>query len=152
MVAESAPAVETPSPPVSEWGTRTPPAAPADLGQAVAAAQSAVEAALIRSGIDPGAPAVRDSAAFGKPDPMKSPLGGGRDDLKLIDGLRAEDELMLNGIGIFHFGQIAEWDHKEILWLENHILERGRISRENWQAQAAELIRRRAEETRQVGA
>jgi predicted flap endonuclease-1-like 5' DNA nuclease len=141
--------VETPTPaePPSEWTVRTapPPTAAAtapDVGAAVAAAQVAVEAVLAKSGLDPEA---RNDTAFGKPSGLNAPLGR-RDDLKQINGLRQEDESMLNGIGVFHFDQIAEWDQKEILWLENHLFERGRIAREGWQAQAAELMRTRADD------
>ena len=48
---------------------------------------------------------------------------------------------MLNNMGIYHFDQIAAWDQKEVLWLENHAFARGRVGREDWQAQAQELLR-----------
>ena len=50
------------------------------------------------------------------------------------------DESMLNNLGIYHFDQIAAWDQKEVLWLENHAFARGRIGRERWQEQARSLL------------
>jgi NADH-quinone oxidoreductase subunit E len=126
-----------------DWTQRPAP----DLGAAVAAAQTAVEAAHVRSGLDPSE--TRDVAAFGKPSGLRSPLGR-RDDLKKINGLEAVDESMLNGMGVFHYDQIAEWDDKEILWLENHVFEVGRIAREDWQAQALALVRSRADTSEDV--
>jgi predicted flap endonuclease-1-like 5' DNA nuclease len=128
------------SAPNADWTQR--PAVSGDLGAAIAAAQTAVEAALVKSGLDPAEPAIREGAAFGRPDGLGSPLGR-RDDLKKINGLGPVDESMLNGMGVFHFDQIVDWDDKEILWLENHVFEVGRIAREGWQAQARDLVRDR---------
>ena len=53
--------------------------------------------------------------------------------------MRPSDESTLNNLGIYHFDQIAAWDEREVLWLENHAFARGRIGREDWQEQAREL-------------
>ena len=125
------------------WSRRTPRASLGepipDVGAAVAAAQVAVEQALALSGIDHAAEAATAHAVFGKPVGLPTPREGGRDNLKEIDGVSPSDELALNRIGIFHFDQIAEWDHKEVLWLENHVFARGRITREAWLQQASGL-------------
>ena len=70
---------------------------------------------------------------------MTKPRDGGRHDLKQINGLGPLDESTLNNLGIFHLDQIAAWDEREVLWLENHAFARGRIGRERWQDQAREL-------------
>jgi len=84
-------------------------------------------------------PETRAQAAFGKPPGLPHPRDGRRDNLKRIDGLGPLDESMLNNLGVYHFDQIAKWDQREVLWLENHAFAVGRIGRENWQDQAREL-------------
>lgn len=105
-----------------------------DLGAAVAAAQTAVEQVLASAGIDPAA-----KFHTGKPKGLIRARTNGRDDLKRINGLGALDESTLNNLGFFHFDQIANWDDAEVVWMEAHVFARGRIVRENWQAQAREL-------------
>ncbi len=106
----------------------------ADVGAAVAAAQTAVEQVLARAGIDPQA-----SPHTGKPRGLPRPRAGGKDNLRRINGLGALDESTLNNLGVFHFDQIAGWDEAQVLWMENHVFARGRIGRENWQQQARDL-------------
>ena len=114
-----------------------------DVSAAVAAAQSAVQQVLAKTGLDAESTEARASAAFGKPSGLPRPRGGAKDNLKEIAGLSLIDESALNNMGIYHFEQIAGWDQKEVLWMENHVLARGRIARENWQQQASELARNR---------
>jgi predicted flap endonuclease-1-like 5' DNA nuclease len=114
-----------------------------DVTAAVSAAQVAVEQVLARSGIAPAE--AREHAAFGKPRGLPHARNGLRDDLKQIAGLGPLDESALNNLGIYHFDQIAGWDEREVLWLENHAFARGRIGREQWQAQARALASGAAE-------
>ena len=111
-----------------------------DVSAAVSAAQVAVEQVLARNGVD-AEPETRAQAAFGKPRGLPQPRLGGRDNLKQISGLGPLDESTLNNLGIYHFDQVSAWDQKEVLWLENHAFARGRIGREDWQAQARALMR-----------
>ncbi|HVY52797.1 MAG TPA: hypothetical protein VHA07_14710 [Devosia sp.] len=106
-----------------------------DVTAAVSAAQVAVEQVLARNGVEIASDS-RAQAAFGKPRGLPAARGGQRDDLKLIEGLGPLDESTLNNLGIFHFDQVAGWSEREVLWLENHAFARGRIGREQWQAQA----------------
>lgn len=39
------------------------------------------------------------------------------DDLTRIPGLTKTDEQALNGLGVFHFDQIALWDDANVAWL-----------------------------------
>ena len=110
-----------------------------DVSAAVSAAQVAVEQVLALNGVDVDEAATRAQAAFGKPRGLSKPRDGGRDDLKQISGLGPLDESTLNNLGVFHLDQIAAWDEREVLWLENHAFARGRIGRERWQGQAREL-------------
>lgn len=106
----------------------------ADVGAAVAAAQSAVEQVLAQAGID-----ADSSQRASKPTGLAAPRASRRDDLKRINGLGALDESTLNNLGVYHFDQIAGWDEAQVLWMENHVFARGRIGRENWQQQARDL-------------
>ena len=114
-----------------------------NVSAAVSAAQMAVEQVLARNGVDAAEPESRAQAAFGKPRGLPHPRPGGRDNLKQINGLGPLDESTLNNMGIYHFDQIATWDQKEVLWLENHAFAVGRIGREAWQDQARELLAER---------
>lgn len=105
-----------------------------DVSAAVAAAQVAVEQVLVQSGVDPTVDG--RTSGFGKPRALARPRDGEPDDLKSIQGVSPLDEATLNNLGIYHFDQVAGWDQKEVLWLENHAFARGRIGRENWQEQA----------------
>jgi predicted flap endonuclease-1-like 5' DNA nuclease len=111
-----------------------------DVSAAVSAAQVAVEQVLARNGVSTTEPETRAQAAFGKPVGLPQPRDGRRDNLKRIDGLGPLDESTLNNLGIYHYDQIAKWDEREVLWLENHVFAVGRIGRESWQDQARELI------------
>jgi NADH-quinone oxidoreductase subunit E len=111
-----------------------------DVSAAVSAAQLAVEQVLTLNGLDLNEAEARAQASFGKPRGLGKPRDGGRDDLKQINGLGPLDESTLNNLGIFHLDQIANWDEREVLWLENHAFARGRIGRETWQAQARDLL------------
>jgi predicted flap endonuclease-1-like 5' DNA nuclease len=110
-----------------------------DVSAAVSAAQLAVEQVLAANGIDAG-DGTRAQSSFGKPRGLPQPRNNRRDNLKQINGLGPLDESTLNNLGIYHFEQIAGWDQKEVLWLENHAFARGRIGREDWQAQARSLM------------
>jgi NADH-quinone oxidoreductase subunit E len=105
-----------------------------DAGAAVAAAQTAVEQVLAQAGID-----VETSQRASRPKGLTGPRAGRRDDLKRIDGVGALDESTLNNLGVYHFDQIAGWDDAQVLWMENHVFARGRITREEWQRQARDL-------------
>ena len=54
----------------------------------------------------------------GKPELLKKPKGGKGDDLKLIWGVGPKLEKMLNGMGVWHFDQIAAWTAKELAWVD----------------------------------
>jgi len=74
-----------------------------------------------------------------RPPTLEAPEGEGADDLKLLKGIGPQNERRLNGLGIFHFRQIAAWTPDEAAWVGSYLAFPGRIERENWIAQARAL-------------
>ena len=66
--------------------------------------------------------------------------GDGGADLTTITGIGPRIAEVLNGLGIWTFGQIAEWKPEHQTWIENHLSFKGRVSRENWVGQARDLL------------
>jgi NADH-quinone oxidoreductase subunit E len=60
-------------------------------------------------------------------------------DLKTISGVGPKLEKVLNGLGIWSFGQIAAWTPEEIAWVDDYLSLKGRIGRDDWTRQAAAL-------------
>lgn len=65
---------------------------------------------------------------------------GDPDDLKKILGIGGVLEEKLNGMGIFHFSQIAEFSDEDIANINTHLNFPGRIERDEWVPQAKELM------------
>ncbi|MBZ9937125.1 polyhydroxyalkanoate depolymerase [Mesorhizobium sp. BR1-1-16] len=64
---------------------------------------------------------------------------GAADDLKEIAGVGPKLEQTLNAIGIFHFWQLAGLTAAQIEELDGRLAFKGRIARDRWVEQAAEL-------------
>jgi len=64
---------------------------------------------------------------------------GEKDDLKLISGVGPVLEDKLNELGIFHFWQIAKFEAKDIDLVNDAMAFPGRIERDEWIAQSANL-------------
>ena len=79
-------------------------------------------------------PDVALSNSLDKPD-------GEPDDLKMIAGVGPKLEELLNGLGIFHFQQIADWERRDVIWVDNYLQFTGRIDRDNWVEQAIALAK-----------
>jgi NADH-quinone oxidoreductase subunit E len=87
-----------------------------------------------------GAPLVRTAKPEDKPQTLAGPRGGKGDDLKLIWGVGPKLEKMLNGMGIWHFDQIAAWDEKNLAWVDENLDGfYGRARRDDWIGQARKL-------------
>ncbi|MCK8484823.1 NADH-quinone oxidoreductase subunit E [Aliiroseovarius sp. S2029] len=71
-----------------------------------------------------------------KPRTMKAPRKSGADDLKLLKGVGPKLEGVLNGLGFWHFDQIAKWSAEEIAWVDDQLSFKGRIERDGWVEQA----------------
>ncbi|UWR34632.1 NADH-quinone oxidoreductase subunit E [Sulfitobacter sp. W027] len=77
-----------------------------------------------------------------KPAQLDGPREGGADDLKKIKGVGPKLEQMLNGMGFYHFDQIAQWGPEEVAWVDQNLEGfKGRVSRDNWVEQAARLAK-----------
>lgn len=75
-----------------------------------------------------------------KPAQLDGPREGGADDLKKIKGVGPKLEQMLNGMGFYHFDQVAQWGPEEVAWVDQNLEGfKGRVSRDNWVEQAARL-------------
>jgi predicted flap endonuclease-1-like 5' DNA nuclease len=84
-------------------------------------------------------PAAAPKDDAGRPELLTGPRDGKADDLKEITGIGPKLEKVLNGLGVYHFDQIAAWTQEQIDWVNSAISFRGRIEREKWVAQAAQL-------------
>jgi predicted flap endonuclease-1-like 5' DNA nuclease len=84
--------------------------------------------------------AISDDVAGVAPALLEKPEGK-PDDLLLIKGIGPKLNQLLNSLGIWHFRQIVSWTPAEIAWVNAKIDFKGRIQRERWQPQAAELMR-----------
>jgi NADH-quinone oxidoreductase subunit E len=74
---------------------------------------------------------------FRQPRAMEKPETP--DDLKLISGIGPKLEQVLNGLGVWTYGQIASWGREEIAWVDDYLSFKGRIGRDDWIGQAAKL-------------
>lgn len=72
---------------------------------------------------------------------LKAARAGGADNLKLLKGVGPKLEQTLNGLGVFHFDQIAGWRKKEIQWVDDRLKFKGRIERDEWTKQAKVLAK-----------
>jgi len=73
---------------------------------------------------------------------LKSAIGGKADNLKTIRGVGPKLEKTLNGLGIFHFEQIAGWGAKDVSEVDDLLSFKGRIERDKWIAQAKKLAKK----------
>lgn len=86
----------------------------------------------------------KDTAADAgtQPKGLDGPRDGQADDLKQIKGVGPALEKLLNELGFFHFDQIAAWSADEVAWVDQNLKGfKGRVSRDNWIAQAKDLAK-----------
>ena len=65
----------------------------------------------------------------------------GNDDLKKLSGVGPALEKKLHAAGVTTFAQIAAWTEEDIARIDEELSFKGRIEREGWVAQAAELAK-----------
>lgn len=81
------------------------------------------------------------SQATSAPEVLSAPRGGKADDLKVIEGIGPALEKMINGLGVFHFDQIAGWSEADVAFFDARMDRfRGRIARDKWVAQARIIV------------
>lgn len=113
-------------------------AAPAE--EATAPAEEAAPAAEAPAKETPAAEAPAEEAAAPAFKGLDAPEGEA-DDLKKISGVGPVLEEKLNGLGIFHYKQIAAFTAEDIVAVDNELNFKGRIERDGWLEQAAELAK-----------
>ncbi len=118
-------------------------AAPAAKAKAKAAPKAVAKSASAAKATAPkpkAEPKARPVAADGKPELLKAARGGKADNLKEIKGIGPKLEAMLHKMGVFHFDQIASWRAAEVDWADTNIEGfKGRVTRDDWVAQAKTL-------------
>ncbi len=78
-------------------------------------------------------PSLEDDA---RPSNLTQPINGEKDDLKRISGIGPKIEETLNGLGVYHFAQIAKWTKENVDWIDAFLSFKGRVDRENWISQS----------------
>jgi len=76
------------------------------------------------------------------PQRLKKPKGKA-DDLKRISGVGPKLEKTLNGLGFWHFSQIAEWKKADVAIVDDELSFKGRIERDDWIKQAKALAKKK---------
>ncbi|MCL3882762.1 hypothetical protein [Marivita sp. GX14005] len=85
----------------------------------------------------PDASAPTEGGEGTKPQTLDGARDGVPDNLKEIKGIGPKLEAMLNGMGFYHFDQIANWNADEIAWVNDNLAGfKGRVTRDDWVAQA----------------
>ncbi len=76
-----------------------------------------------------------------KPELLTQARPEGADDLKRIKGIGPKLEQELNEAGVYHYDQMASWSDAEVAWADLNLVKfKGRVSRDDWVAQAKALV------------
>ncbi len=67
---------------------------------------------------------------------LDAPRNGKKDNLTRIKGIGVKIDQALNGIGIWHFDQIAAWTEENMAWADRELAFPGRAKRDDWVGQA----------------
>ena len=141
--AAKAAAAATPAPvPAAPTPAPKPPEAPKPAmvdKEALAKAEEADIAAKLATLAKDATPEEKANAVGARPAGLVAARGAKADKLQRIKGIGPVNEGKLNGLGVFHFDQIAAWTRAEIRWVGTYLSFPGRIDREDWVAQAASL-------------
>ena len=84
-------------------------------------------------------PVTPEDTTMMRPAGLSAPRSGVADNLQRIRGIGKRNEVRLNKLGIFHFGQIAAWTPAEARWVAAHLAFPERIERDDWIGQAIVL-------------
>lgn len=158
----SAPAVSDPAPVaslVSDAGSKSEakpatkkpaakkPVAKKPVAKKAATTKTAAKSAASKSKSTAAKPAAKKAPAKkAGPQRLTKPKGGKADDLKLISGVGPKLEGTLNGLGFWHFEQIAKWKKADVSIVDNELSFKGRIERDDWIKQAKALAKGGEEE------
>lgn len=119
---------------LAPWQGKTKAKSAANTAKPAAAKPAAAKPAASK----PAAPKPAAATDAGeKPATLTAARSEGADDLKLIKGVGPKLEGVLNGIGIYHFDQVAAWTDAEVAWADENLVGfKGRVSRDDWVPQA----------------
>jgi NADH-quinone oxidoreductase subunit E len=117
------------------------PVAEAPAGDDIAAREERDIAARLATLPKDSTPEQKADAVGVRPVGLAAARDSRPDDLKRVKGIGPVNEQKLNALGIYHFDQIAGWSRDEIRWVGTYLAFPGRIDRESWVSQAAELSR-----------
>ena len=133
--AVSAPAAFMSSPVMAEAPKAKPVAKPKT---ATSASKPAVKAAVKPAVEAKSEPAAKPKAAKpAGPERLKAARKGKADDLKEIEGIGPAMEKLVNGLGFYHFDQIASWSDADVALVDAEMKTfKGRIARDKWVSQA----------------
>lgn len=107
---------------------------------APAAAAAVPEAPAAQAEAEAEAEAAPDASGGVRPAALDAARDGTADDLRKISGVGPKLEEQLHGLGIYHFDQIAAWGEAEVAWMDANLEGfRGRVTRDDWVAQAKVL-------------
>ena len=81
----------------------------------------------------------KPAAKAAKPVAVAAPVAGKADDISLIGGVGPKMESGLIELGYTTFAQIAALTPEDVTKVEAHLKQKGRVGREEWIEQAAEL-------------
>jgi predicted flap endonuclease-1-like 5' DNA nuclease len=108
---------------------------------AVAPKAKAAPKAAAKPAAAPKAAAKPKVAKPAGPERLKAPRKGKADDLKEIEGIGPALEKLVNGMGFFHFDQIASWSDADVALVDGEMTNfKGRITRDKWVAQAKIIV------------
>ena len=148
--ASGTPQAAAPAPVVAASVIAAPPAPPVAVAPvavspeaAAAEAHGAAEEAHIRSALanlpKDATPEQKANAVGTRPSGITAARNDKADALQRIKGIGPVNEKRLHDLGTFHFDQIAAWTREEIRWVGTYLAFPGRIDREQWVKQAANL-------------
>ncbi len=106
--------------------------------------KSGVMAAVSGAGVVAAPAAAKPAATKAAPKKAAAPkaeAGAGADDLKQLSGVGPALEKKLHDAGVTTFAQIAAWTEADVAVMDEKLSFKGRIEREGWIAQAAELAK-----------
>jgi NADH-quinone oxidoreductase subunit E len=116
----------------------------ASEGAEAAGAAGGKAAETSASAAEAGAAAI-GSTGQAKPGNLYRKAPETPDDLKKIHGVGPALEKQLNGLGIYHFSQIAEFSQENLAWVDDNLTAfKGRCFRDDWVGQAREQRRQQA--------
>jgi large subunit ribosomal protein L21 len=101
--------------------------------------KAAVGAGSVASAAPVAAPKPAAKAKAAAPAAAAPAAAAGADDLKQLSGVGPALEKKLHAAGVTSFAQIAAWTEADVAAMDEQLSFKGRIEREGWIAQAAEL-------------